>query len=316
MTRCPPFRASRRPHPVTPLATLLVLAACQGGEPPADAPAQQPALAAAQRLAPLTGFDGPESALYDPDQDVWFVSNFNGPSGDLDANGYVARVNAEDGAVEALRFAVGTERHPFHAGRGMALQGDTLWVADAGGVHAFHRGTGAQLAFVDMSDLEPGFLNDLAVGPDGTLYATDTGRSAVYRVRPDGPGVAVEGGELGSPNGIHWSAEEQAFWLAPWNLEDEIVRWDPATGALSRPLRTPGATRMDGMAWWQGYLLVASQADSAIHAVSAGPSGPYIRTGGRPADLGLDTRRGRLAVPVVAMNQVEIWQLPTGGAGG
>jgi hypothetical protein len=31
---------------------------------------------------------------------------------------------------------------------------------------------------------------------------------------------------------------------------------------------------------------------------------------GRPADIGVDTRRGRVAVPYIALNRVDIWALP------
>lgn len=299
---------------LTATALTLAVAACGGGEPaaqssPWDAPADT-----SQRVAILTGFDGPESVMYDPAQDVWFVSNFNGPSGDRDANGYVARVRAEDGSVESHHFAVGTDARPFHAGRGMALQGDTLWVADADGVHGFHRESGEQVAYVDMTAFEPGFLNDIAVAGGGAVYVTDTGKSALYRIRPGDPETVAEGEALGSPNGILWNEEAGTFWLAPWAVEGDILQWDPATGEVTRAFTSRPASRMDGLVFWDGHLLVASQADSAIHAVSATRSGPYISTEGRPADLGLDTRRGRLAIPEVALDQVEIWQLPgTGG---
>lgn len=294
-------------------ALAAVLSACGGAEPGGSGEALSwDALAdTTQRVAVLSGFDGPESVMYDPDQDVWFVSVFNGPSGERDGNAYVSRVRAGNGAVEELRFAVGTEAHPFHAGRGMALQGDTLWVADAQGIHGFHRETGDQLVFVDMRSLRPGFLNDIAVAPDGAVYVTDTGSSAVYRARPGEPEVAAEGQDLGSPNGILWDEDRRAFWIAPWSGGSDLRLWDPGSGEVTRPYTTAPAERMDGAVIWGGHLLVASQADSAIHAVSAGRTGPYIRTLGRPADLGLDTRRGRLAVPVVALNQVEIWQLPS-----
>lgn len=298
------------------LIAVAALAACDGGGPDASAAglSWEAVADSTQRVALLTGFDGPESVLYDPVQDIWFVSVFNGPSGERDGNGYVARVRAEDGATEVLRFAVGTDEHPFHAGRGMALQGDTLWVADAQGIHGFHRESGEQLLFVDMRALEPGFLNDIDVGPDGSVYVTDTGASAIYRARPGEPEVAAEGEELGNPNGILWDPERGAFWIAPWSGGSDLRLWDPETGELTRPYTTTPAERMDGAVLWGGHLLVASQADSAIHAVSEARTGVYLRALGRPADLGLDTRRGRLAIPVVALNQVEIWQLPAGGA--
>lgn len=68
-------------------------------------------------------------------------SNFNGDGSARDADGFVSRVGPE-GEIEALRFMTGTDAAPLHAPRGMFITGDTLWVADVDGVHAFHRGSG------------------------------------------------------------------------------------------------------------------------------------------------------------------------------
>ena len=59
-----------------------------------------------------------------------------------------------------------------------------------------------------------------------------------------------------------------------------------------------------------GRVLVASQADSSLHLFETGRGRAVIRTGGRPADIGIDTRRRRVAVPFIALNRVEIWALP------
>jgi hypothetical protein len=35
-----------------------------------------------------------------------------------------------------------------------------------------------------------------------------------------------------------------------------------------------------------------------------------VRTAGPPADIGVDTRRDRVAVPFIALGSVEIWAVP------
>ncbi|NNM35275.1 MAG: hypothetical protein HKO53_19525, partial [Gemmatimonadetes bacterium] len=150
-----------------------------GGEPVdgAEAPEGQASAAvlalplqdSTDRVAIIEGLSGPEAVRYDPRQDVYFVSNFNGAGDARDGNGFISRA-AADGSMEELRFMVGTEDAPLHAPRGMYLVGDTLWVADADGIHGFHSGTGSHLAFVDLSGFSPGFLNDVTAGPDGALY--------------------------------------------------------------------------------------------------------------------------------------------------
>jgi sugar lactone lactonase YvrE len=245
------------------------------------------------RVAVVEGLSGPEAVRYDPDQDVWFVGNMNG--GERDGDGFVSRVSAATSRVEALRFAEGTAEHPLHAPRG--------------GVHGFDRRSGRQLVFVDLTAFEPGFLNDIARGEDGALYVTDTGRSAVIRLKDGESSMALEGPELGSPNGITWDPSRGRLVLVPWEPGHRVRLWSPGeTSEGFGPSTTPG--RLDGIEPLDGRFLMASQSDSALHLLGEDGSRQVVRTDGAPADIGLDTRRRRVAVPYIALNRVDIWQLP------
>jgi hypothetical protein len=288
-------------------APALALAA------PAAPLTAQPALATRQDsttlVATVTGLDGPEAVRYDPDQDVYFIANFGARSAAArDSNGYIARVR-HDGTIEAQKFMTGATALPLHQPRGMAIRGDTLWVADADGVHGFNRRTGAHAAFVDFTAHEPGFLNDVAFGPDGRLYITDTGRGRVYRITNGTAEVAVEDSMTGPPNGITWDAGRNRFLLATWGNARTLRTYDPVTGALAELDSMPGG-RHDGIELMDGAIVVTSQRDSMIYAVVGGHPHPIIRTTGAPADIGIDTRRRRIAVPYIALNRVDIWELP------
>lgn len=309
----------------TPFLLALLVAACAGADEGADADdtaavdtPETGILDVDDRLFTIEGLEGPEAVKYDPDQDVYFVSNFGAGDEEGANDGFVSRVRADDGTVEALRWATGPDDVPLIDPRGMALDGDVLWVADADGIHGFDRRTGAHRSFVDMTALEPGFLNDLAVGADGALYVTDTGASRVYRIVSGEPSIAAEGEELGNPNGITFEAATGRFVLVPWEGGGDRLRsWDPATGELTTRATTPGA-RFDGvepLPGVEGGLLVASQGDSALHVVAGQAGRPAIRVPGRPADIAIDTRRGRVAVPYIALDRVDVWALPATGAG-
>lgn len=305
------------PSRCTRIVAVAALAACGGAGEDAGSPRTEPEPTVrweveqglADRVAWVEGFDGPEAVRYDPDQDVWFVANFGGDGDMRDANGYVSRLSAGPARIEELRFAVGTADRPLHAPRGMVLTGDTLWVTDIDGLHAFDRRTGSHLGFVDLTGLEPGFLNDVAKGPDGALYVTDTGRSAVYRVAGGVAAVAIEGAELGGPNGITLDEARGAMVLLPWEPDHWVRLWRPGEDD-SQPLgpRTPG--RLDGVEAIDRRLLLASQTDSSLHLLDGAGSRRVIRTGGAPADIGVDTRRRRVAVPYIGLGRVDIWQLP------
>ena len=296
------------------LATIIgaaALAACSTSRPDKTTP---DSLAVAKSNSALIaspgGFIQPEAVRYDPDQDVYFVNSWgNGDAGAKDNNGFISRM-APDGTIERVRFiAGGTAGATLNAPRGMTIVGDTLWVVDADAVRAFNRRTGAPLTTVDFSAFKLGFLNDIAAGPDA-LYLTDTGTNRIYRIKGGRVTLALEDSALGGPNGITWDANNRRFIVVPYGGESVIKAWAAGSKALSEIGRSGGAM-FDGVEVLPGdRVLVASQKDSSLHLFSGGTGRAIIRTGGAPADIAVDTKRNRVAVPFVDRNLVEIWQLP------
>ena len=291
-------------------ATLL--AACSTSKPddatPDSLASAQPD--SARLIASPGGFTGPEAVRYDPDQDVYFVNSWGkGDPGAKDNNGFISRLTPE-GTVEQLRFiAGGAGGVTLHSPRGMTIVGDTLWVVDPDAVRAFNRRTGAPLATVDFSAYKLGFLNDIAAGPDG-LYVTDTGTDHIYRIAAGRITIALRDSALGNPNGITWDATGRRFIVVPYGGGSAIKAWPAGSKTLSEISRSTGA-KYDGVEILSdNRVLVASQADSSLHLFSGNTGRPIIRTGGAPADIGVDTKRNRVAVPFVDRNLVEIWQLP------
>lgn len=297
---------------IVSVATLL--AACSTSKTDTGATTDTAAAAARDSAKPVTistGFTQPEAVRYDPGQDVYFVGNWGtGSAAAKDNNGYISRVNP-DGTIEQLRFiAGGTGGAVLHAPRGMTIVGDTLWVVDADAVRAFNRRTGAPLATADFSAYKLGFLNDVAAGSDG-LYVTDTGTDHIYKIAGGRISVALESSSLGDPNGITWDAESKRFIVVPFGGETVIKAWTPGSTTLAEAGRSTGS-KYDGVEVLSGNrVLVASQADSSLHLFSNGSGRAIIRTGGAPADIAVDTKRNRAAVPFVARNLVEIWALPS-----
>src|SRR2546427_11014661 len=217
----------------TILCAALAVAGCYEKRPPPPPPADSTAAAApapatppvappvppppsATKVLAVEGFLTPESVLHDTVQDIYFVSNTNGSPTAKDNNGFISRVRP-DGAVENLKFIEGGRAGvTLHAPKGMALNGDTLWVADIDVVRAFNAKTGALVDSVSLSKLGAVFLNDVAVAPTGALYITDTGikfddvgnvlhpgPDRIFRIGPDrAVTVALKGDTLGRPKGI------------------------------------------------------------------------------------------------------------------
>lgn len=303
------------PHRVLS-AALLLLAACAPKEQatPADTTtaAAPAAPVPAARVSATEGFLTPESVLWDAEQRVWFVSNINGVPSAKDGDGFVSRLTA-DGVVDSLHFIHGGLNGP----KGMALHGDTLWVADIDALRGFDRRSGAPLATIDFG-AGARFLNDVVIGPDGTIYVTDTG----IHIGPDGithPGpdrifavkggaisVAAEGDWLGRPNGITWDQAHARYIVVPFG-GGALLGWTPGGQAADTIGVGPGA--QDGVQILGGEVYVTSWADSTVFMLGPAGNRKAITGVNSPADIGMDEARGLIAIPLFMENRVEFWEV-------
>ena len=258
-------------------------------------------------LVSVEGFSGPEAVRYDEQLDVYFVSNFNGGGNERDSNGFISKVSAS-GELLDLKFMVGTDESPLHAPRGMYITGDALWVADVDGIHSFNKETGEHVNFLNFRGFNPGFLNDISIDADGNLFVTDTGTGGLYKV--SGQRVSVATDSLPHrPNGITYEAANQILLVAPWGGALDFYSWDSESETYSLFGTANGGGNYDGIEFVKGALLSASQRDSSLHLMESGADRILIKTPGRPADIGVDTRRLNVAVPYIALDKVDIWAL-------
>lgn len=321
--KCPSIASSR----IAALSLALVAVACrkeptkrdssQRAAPDATAGATQPAPS-----APTTGLLNPESVRYDADLDVFFVSNVNGNGSDKDGNGSISRIDPAQPATATPFIESGKNGVVLNAPKGMAIVGDTLWVTDIDALRGFNKRTGAVVATVDFASLHPTFLNDVAAGPDGTLYLTDTGirfdarggtthpgKDRIYVVKGREVKIAMEDEHLASPNGITWDKANGRLLLAPF-ASIMVMSWNPSDPRVG--LVAAGVGGFDGIeALPDGAFLITSWKDSSL---SIGHAGEGVRRIGggmdAPADIGVDLRRGWIAVPRLNANRVDWFSVP------
>jgi SMP-30/gluconolaconase/LRE-like protein len=309
------------------LAALAVVASCKSNgtrvatrDSSVDAEARDSS--GAWRVGAVDGFRQPESVKYDSAEDVFYVSNMYGEGSTKDGIGYIARFNAADLGDMRIVVEGGRNGATLDAPKGLALHGDTLWTADIDVLRAFDKHTGAPLAAIDLRPYRAVLLNDLDVGPDGSLHVTDTGiimsdKGVLYprgdKIFVIGPGrsvsIVAQGDSLHLPNGITWDGSRKRWIVVsfdPFHSEVYVPHGDSARTVLGS-----GKGRFDGVeVLADGTILVTCWTDSSVHAFGDGRDTKIVRNLPMAADLGLDTRRNRVAVPLVNRGRVEIWSLP------
>jgi sugar lactone lactonase YvrE len=292
---------------------LVLVASCKREKPPPAAPAP---LVPVLTYAP--GFLKPESAVYDADADRYLVSNINGVGLLADNNGFVS-VLAPDGQTTSLKWIEGGKNGVTLDGpKGMVISRGVLLVADITVVRRFDLKTGAPGPDIRVAGATS--LNDIAAAPDGRVFVSDTGKKigadgkslegsgqdAIYVIDGGRATVLAKRTELGNPNGVLWT--DRGLVVVTNDDSGEIYRMGERQ-EREDVTRVPGGA-LDGLLALGDSLVVTSWGASAIFRGKLG--GPFevaldhVRS---PADIGYDTKRRRLLVPLLLENTVAVYDM-------
>lgn len=141
--------------------------------------------ASASEAAQITGLESPNSFVGDLQGKEYFISNINGEPEARDNNGFITKLDTE-GKVTSLKFIQGGVADVLlHAPKGLALVGQTLYVADLDQLKGFDKTTGKLLVTVSFPTSSPQkqvSLTDVTLGPGGLLYASDQAANTIYRI--------------------------------------------------------------------------------------------------------------------------------------
>ncbi len=269
------------------------------------------AVAAAPRLLwEVKGLAQPESVVQDPATESIYVSNIGGAIMVKDGNGFIARLRP-DGTIIEREWVKG-----LNAPTGMALNERTLYVADVDELVEINVASG------EIGNRYPAkgaiFLNDVAVGEDGTVYASDTPMNTIWRLK-DGtfePWLAND--DLNGPNGLLPQGDklivasfgklpgegqkQELGGLLAVNLEDQAVSKVGSGEAFGN---------LDGLqALKPGVYLVTDWAAGVLYRVDAkGKAERLIKLNKGSADLRLLPDQNTVLIPIMLNNSLVAYAL-------
>lgn len=182
------------------LASIFSLAGCLGGENAAEAP---------KLLLSITTFENPESVVFDNAREQVFVSqaNFAVPEG----GGKIAQLSAS-GVIKELGFVEGLN-HP----KGLGIHDDKLYVADVTELVEIEIPTAKIIRKIPVAGAM--FLNDVAIGSDGTVYVSDTLTNKIHRLTQGGEiEEFISDEKLNNPNGLYVKGDK--IFVGSWGKID------------------------------------------------------------------------------------------------
>src|SRR5919107_1924530 len=156
----------------------------------------------------------PESVIYEPNENVLFVSNIDGAPDGKDNQGFISKVSSLNGSIIMLNWVTG-----LNAPKGMTSTNNNitnntlLYVSDITDLVGINVNSGKIINRYNA----PGsaFLNDVASDNQGYVYVADTVTNTIYRLDTKNFGdnstnnnnaslqVWLQTPELNGPNGLY-----------------------------------------------------------------------------------------------------------------
>jgi len=255
----------------------------------------------------------PESVQYDPRREVLYVSSFDvNYANTPEHTGYISKVGLDGTIVEHDWIS------DLDAPTGLGILNDRLYVLERGFLTEIDIDAGEVAARHEIPDSD--FLNDLAIGPDGSIYMTDTRPSShadsrVFRFHDGEVEVWLDGPEVVRANGLWVHGNE----LLLGNTGDGSLKAVDLTSKQVRKIVTLGAGVVDGIrvdrdgnylvSHWEGQVYVVSPDGQAVEILDTLPEATD-----NTADFEFIAEHDLLLIPTFLGNRVVAYRLRASGA--
>jgi hypothetical protein len=142
----------------------------------------------------VTDLQTPYSFVSSQSGKEYFISSVNGEPEAADNNGFITKLDANGKLVHLKFIEGGTAGVTLHAPKGMALIGQTLYVADLDHLRAFDITNGKSIATISMpagTGQNRSSLTDVAYDGTSLLYCSDQHANRIYRVELPSQKVSI-----------------------------------------------------------------------------------------------------------------------------
>lgn len=258
----------------------------------------------------VEGFEQPESALYDADNKIIYISNIKGSPIEKDGNGYISKLSSS-GKVIKKDWVTGLD-----APKGMALQNGHLFVSDIDSVVEIDAHSGKIISKHAIKGSV--FLNDIIANAEH-VFVSDMLANKIHVKIGDGAFELVKTKTpLDYPNGLtfydgrliiaNWGKPAKDF---STQFPGHVTQLDPATGKVVAVGDAKPLGNLDGIVddAKSGFWLTDWMKGEIIFFTHEGGKSRRFKAEKGTADLGIIANKRLLLVPIMATGKLVAYKI-------
>ena len=203
----------------------------------------------------------------------------------------------------------------LNAPKGLRSHNGTLWTADIDEVVGIDIASGKVASKLKIDGAQ--FLNDVAVGDDGTVYVSDMLASKIYAVKDGKASVFAEGDSIEYPNGLlvdgdrllvgGWGKPEPDFSTkVPGHLFALDLKTKKKTLITPKPFGNIDGLELDGSG---GYIITDYPKGLLVHVTNTGETKVLKQFKAGSADLAFVPTGNIAIVPHMNENTIAAYDI-------